>query len=134
LAFAALLLGAGLLVEHALWLKGSLVPPASWLSYDMLTGLFGWAVILAVLGFATRHLNRPSRQLSYLNSAILPVYVLHQPILFAAAFSLFPLRLPLSVEAGLLIVITFAGALAIYHLLIRPFGVTRFLFGLKASG
>ena len=131
IVLAALLLGLCLLVDHALWQNAMLTPPSSWLSYDIITGLFGWAVILAACGLAARHLNRSSPLLSYFNTAILPVYVLHQPILFAAGYAMFPLRLPLAMEAVLLACITFAGSVTLYHVAIRPFGVMRFLFGLK---
>jgi len=129
-------LGCGLLLlgDHALWLSGALTPPLSWASYDIISALFGWATILTVLGYAACHLNRPSGALRYLNTAILPVYVLHQPILFLAAVALFPLRLPLAAEAALLIAVTLLGSFAIYHFAIRPFAVPRFLFGLKPAG
>jgi hypothetical protein len=131
LALVAVLLGLCLLADHALWLKGLLTPPLSWLSYDLFMGLFAWAMILALCGFAARYLDEPSSLLAYLNTAILPVYVLHQPVLFAAAYVLFPRHLPLALEAVLLTAITVSGVLAIYHFAIRPFAVTRFLFGLK---
>ncbi|MES2340916.1 MAG: acyltransferase family protein [Pseudomonadota bacterium] len=101
------------------------------LVFSAVSGLYGWAAICTVCGFAYRHLNRPSAVLSHLNEAVLPIYVLHQPILLLAAFCVFPLRLALPVEAALLVAITGFGALAIYELAIRPFGVSRFLFGLK---
>ncbi len=120
-----------LLADHALFLRGALMPPFSWLSYDILAGLFGWSVVLALCGQARHWLNRPSPRLAWLNTAVLPVYVLHQPILFAAAWLLFPLRLPLALEAALLITVTLAGAITLYAVAIRPFRATRFLFGLK---
>lgn len=104
------------------------------LVWSAVSGLYGWAAICAVCGFAHRYLNRPSALLGHLNEAVLPVYVLHQPILLLAAYHLFPLRLALPVEAAALVAITGLGSLAIYELAIRPFGVSRFLFGLKPKG
>jgi glucans biosynthesis protein C len=129
----ALLLGAGLWADHALWLAGDLPTSWSWLAYDTLSGLFAWSVILSVCGLATHYLNRPSPLLSYSNTAVLPIYVLHQPILFFAAFEIFPLRLPLALEAGVLMFVTFVAALLTYHFAIRPFRIPRFLFGLRQS-
>jgi hypothetical protein len=131
LMLLALLLCADLLADHAFYLNGMMTPPVTWVSYDVICGLFGWITILTACGFAAHYLNQPSPALRYLNTAILPVYVLHQPILFLAAYLLFPLALPLGAEALLLTAITFTGALAIYHVLIRPFAVMRFFFGLK---
>jgi len=65
---------------------------------------------------------------------VLPIYVLHQPILLVTAFWLFPLRLPLPIEVLLLAGATGLGSFAIYETCIRPFAVTRFLFGLKPKG
>ncbi|HEY8618028.1 acyltransferase family protein [Phenylobacterium sp.] len=129
-ALAAVLLLAVSLACRAWAVSG---PPhglgsvAYWIS----DGIYGWIMVLAVFGYAVRHLNRDSAALRYLNEAILPIYVLHQPILLAAAWLLFPLALPLPLEGALLALITLAGALALHHLAIRPFPPLRFLFGLK---
>ncbi len=90
-------------------------------------------MIGALCGYALQHLNKESASLSHFNEAILPIYVLHQPILLICAYYLFPVRLPVILEAALLVVVTGAGALAIYELAIRPFSVMRVLFGLKVK-
>lgn len=125
---------AGLLAVNLAFRAWSMGEPPHGLAsvaYWASDGLYGWSMVLAVFGYAARYLNRPSKALSYLNEAVLPVYVLHQPILLIAAYLLFPLRLPLPLEAAALVLVTGGGALAIYHLAIRPFGPVRFLFGVK---
>ncbi len=92
-------------------------------------GLYGWSGVLAGLGLGARFLDRPSPMLSGLSRAVLPVYVLHQPVLLLTAFLIFPLNLPLVVEACLLVAITGGGALGLYLALIKPFALMRFLFG-----
>src|SRR6185503_13368888 len=67
--------------------------------WNVFNGLYAWPMICALAGYAAAYLNRPSRTLSHLNEAVLPIYVLHQPILLFAAFTLFPLGLPLAMEA-----------------------------------
>jgi hypothetical protein len=99
--------------------------------WSAVSGLYAWAAICALCGFARAMLNRPSPLLSHLNEAVLPVYVLHQPILLVTAFWLFPLRLPVPVEVLLLVATTLLGSFAIYESLIRPFAVIRFLFGIR---
>jgi glucan biosynthesis protein C len=100
-------------------------------AWSVVGGVYAWAAICALCGFARATLNRPSPLLSKLNEAVLPIYVLHQPILLVTAFWLFPLRLPAAVEVMMLVGITGLGSFAIYAALIRPFAVTRFLFGLR---
>ena len=99
--------------------------------YALSSAAFGWTAILALLGLASEHLNRPSPALSYLNVAILPVYMLHQTVLIALGVLLFPLRLPLALEGGLVVAGTFAACLLLYELAIRRVAVLRFCFGLK---
>jgi glucan biosynthesis protein C len=132
LAMTASALGLCLLADHALYLRGALTP-LDWLSYCVIGGLFGWAVILTMCGFAQRYLQQSSPALTYLNTAILPIYVLHQPILFAAAYALFPRRLPLVVESLALVIVTALGPLAIYHFAIRPYAPMRIAFGLRVK-
>jgi hypothetical protein len=88
-------------------------------------------MIGALSGYAKQHINNRSSSLSHFNEAILPIYVLHQPILLITAYYMFPLELPLPVEGALLVSITGLGALSIYEVMIRPFPIMRFLFGLK---
>jgi surface polysaccharide O-acyltransferase-like enzyme len=117
LAIAAVLLAIQSRVNDPIW--------------TVISGLYAWAAICALCGFARARLNRPSPLLSHLNEAVLPIYVLHQPILLIAAFWLFPLRLALPEEVLLLTAITGMGSLAVYEAFIRPFAFSRFLFGLK---
>ena len=100
-------------------------------AWSIVSGLYAWAAVCALCGYAKATLNRPSAPLSHLNEAVLPIYVLHQPILLVTAFWLFPLRLPAPVEALLLAAATGLGSFAIYEGGIRPFAFCRFLFGLK---
>jgi hypothetical protein len=100
-------------------------------AWSVVSGLYAWAAICALCGFAKAGLNRSSALLSHLNEAVLPIYVLHQPILLVTAFWLFPLRLPLPVEVLLLAGAAGLGSLVLYEAAIRPFALSRFLFGLK---
>jgi glucans biosynthesis protein C len=118
---------------RALWLARPTGTMASALCWSITSGLYAWTMMGALCGYAFQHLNKGSALLSHLNEAILPVYVLHQPILLIGAFYIFPLKLPLCVELALLAGITGLGAVAIYELGIRPFPIIRVLFGLKVN-
>lgn len=116
---------------RANWLAGRFDPVTGALAWSAATSLYGCAMMGALCGYAQVHLNHRSALLTHLNEAILPIYVLHQPILLISAYLIFPAKLPLPVEAALLFGITGLGALAIYEVAIRPFQVMRVLFGLK---
>ncbi len=100
-------------------------------AYAVASGVFGWTAILAIAGMASHHLRNPSPVLSYLNVAILPVYMLHQTVLILLAVAVFRRGLPLWLEGGLLAMATLGISLAIYEAAIRRWAPLRFLFGLK---
>lgn len=91
-----------------------------------------WAFIAAVLGWGARWLNRDGPVLRYLTVGVFPFYIVHQTVTVVAGHHLAALGLPLAVEAGALIAVTFAGCLAAYELARRigPFGI---LLGVKPA-
>lgn len=103
---------------------------ADWVISSAIQYFNGWSWLLTVMAWAAAWLNRPSRALTYMNTAILPWYVLHQTITILLAWYLSPLGLNTGLEAMLVVVGTIAGC-AIGYEVIRRFIVTRFLFGLK---
>jgi len=76
-----------------------------------------WAAIVAALGFASRHWRHadgPIRRT--LTQAIFPFYLIHQTIIVVLGHHLDRLRLPLALEAGLLIAGTALGCWLFYDL------------------
>jgi hypothetical protein len=88
-----------------------------------------WLAILAVLGFARRHLTKDSAARRYLTTAIFPVYILHQTVIVICAHSLKPAHLYPPVEGLLLILVTGATCFLGYEV-IRRVALLRPLFGL----
>lgn len=121
------------LVLLGLYLVNLFVDFAAWDAtvYALLSGFYGWIAVLVLAGFAAEYCNRNSRALAYLTDAVLPIYVFHQPIMLVFAYWLFPLSLPVPVEALLLIVVTGTGSVLAYEIFARRTRVLRFLFGLK---
>lgn len=87
--------------------------------------------IFAAFGFAYKYMNKPSRYLGYLSRAVYPVYIIHMVFLFFAAAIILPLELSLELSFILIILITFAGCMITYELIIKRVGLLRPLFGLK---
>ncbi|MBA3446916.1 MAG: acyltransferase [Pseudaminobacter sp.] len=100
--------------------------------FDNMTAIFkamifalAWTMILAAIGFAARHLDRPSRPLAWLNRKIFPLYIVHQTIIVGALFHFLPLELGVAATFGLVLLTTVAGSLAFCVLaewLPGPFG------------
>lgn len=88
-----------------------------------------WSAIVAILGFARRHLNRDHRWRTALTEAVFPVYLVHQTVIILLAMALAPLAMPARMEAPLLVLLTFGASLAFWRLARRT-GWLRPWFGL----
>jgi hypothetical protein len=120
--------------------------PAGW---SALQGLAGWMWVAAIMGFggalAVRHRpgagaagsaaarpgGRLGRAARYGNEAVLPFYVLHEPVIVAAAWLIVRWHAPSLAQYLTLVVLSFAATLGLYEALVRRFRLTRVLFGLK---
>jgi glucan biosynthesis protein C len=95
------------------------VPPPEWLRFIMrgVREMQAWCAIIAAIGFAHRYLrgaDGPVRQM--LTQAIFPFYLIHQTIIVVAGHHLGALRLPVALEAALLIGATALGCWLFYDL------------------
>jgi peptidoglycan/LPS O-acetylase OafA/YrhL len=111
-----------------------------------LFGAAGWCLVVAILGHLDRRRLSRSAQLvpapvssgsrrfyAYLAAAVLPVYVLHQPIVVAVAYFVVGWSAPIPVEYAVIVTLSLGLTLAAYELLVRRTRVTRFLFGMRTA-
>lgn len=101
------------------------------LLYGILNSLHVWMWILAMLGYAKKHLQFNNRFLQYSNQAVYPFYILHQTIIVAAGYYVVQWNWPIAAKLLVLVFCTLLSVLLLYHFIIRPFKLTRILFGLK---
>ena len=87
--------------------------------------------VLAVIGFCSKHLNRPSRLLRYLSEAVFPVYILSLPLQIVFSYFLVSFALSAVVKLFLLVILTTGVGLLTYELIIRRIKIIRPLFGLS---
>jgi len=90
-----------------------------------------WFTILAFLGFARQHLNFTSPFLGYANQAVLPFYILHQPVLLLVGFFVVQRQIPDSLKYLAIALPSFFLTLSMYEFLVRRSNLLRFLFGMK---
>lgn len=94
-------------------------------------GSYQWLAMVAVLGFARRHLaadDGPVRR--YLTDAIFPYYIVHQTAIIMIAHALQGSRLSAASEAAIVISGTALTCAATYEI-VRRIGWLRPLFGLR---
>ena len=101
--------------------------------YSILNSIHVWFLVMAILGFAKRHLNFSNRFLVYTNKAVYPFYILHQTLIVAAGYYIVQWPLPIWLKFLLLVTTCLMVLPLLYHWLIRPFMLTRVLFGLKPT-
>lgn len=94
-------------------------------------GLLIWCWILAILGYGFRYLNVNRRVLSYANEAVLPFYILHQPVILLVGYFIVPLALPILVKYLLILPLSLGITLGLYEFAIRRVSVMRRVFGMK---
>jgi peptidoglycan/LPS O-acetylase OafA/YrhL len=96
-----------------------------------LRGFFCWAVLVALCGFASRHLRFSNGFLRYANEAVLPFYILHQTVILTVGYYVLRPDTSLWIEYLIIATISFIVIMALYELFIRRFNLLRLLFGLK---
>jgi glucans biosynthesis protein C len=150
---AALLASTGLLAwAAALNSRGISAMTGAAPGWSALQGLAGWSWIVAILGFGAaitarhrrpqgpasprplaEHEPRWRRAARYGNEAVLPFYLLHEPVIVAAAYLIVRWHAPALAKYPALVASSLAATLAIYELAIRRHRPTRLLFGMKPA-
>jgi peptidoglycan/LPS O-acetylase OafA/YrhL len=115
-----------------------------------LQGLAGWAWLAAIAGFAAAFTGRrrtgaatprpaPAREprwqraARYANQAVLPFYLLHEPVIVAFAWIIVRWHAPVGVKYPVLVAVSLTATLALYELAVRRYRPTRLLFGMKPA-
>jgi peptidoglycan/LPS O-acetylase OafA/YrhL len=117
--------------------------------WSALQGLAGWAWLAAIVGFAAAFTARrrqagtatprpaPAREprwqraAGYANQAVLPFYLLHEPVIVVFAWFIVRWHAPVGVAYPALVAASFTATLVIYELAVRRYRTTRLLFGMK---
>ena len=97
-----------------------------------LASLLIWNSILAVLGYGMRYLTANRPLLAYANEAVLPFYILHQPVILILGSFVIPLALPIALKYLIIAPLAFGITLGLYEFGVRRVNPMRRVFGLKA--
>jgi len=99
--------------------------------YQGLVAFNSWCWVLAILGYGKRYLSFRNHFLDYANEGIYPFYILHQTVIVVVGFYV------VQIEEGILAKFLFTSTIsllatvALYEFCVRPYRLTRFLFGMK---
>jgi len=124
-------LGNGIQRQRWISLAGALVSTVLFLVTQDHRDIVVWFMILTLLGFARRHLGFPSTFLDYANQAVLPFYILHQPVLLCVGFFVAKWQIPDLLKYPMIAISSLILTLGLYEFLVRRSNPLRFLFGMK---
>ena len=130
------LLGAAVAVFAVLFVGAFIVPdgPYGSMNYAARTGVRGltcWLGCLAMLGYAQHYLAFTHPRLDEANELVLPFYILHHPVVLFIDYAIADQPWPALLKYALVLVTAFPLIVALCELVVKRFGVTRFLFGMK---
>jgi glucan biosynthesis protein C len=101
-------------------------------AFTALRPIIAWGWVLALVGYGKHYFNRSHKVLNYLNQAVYPFYILHQTVIVLVVYYIVQVQNESILSKYIYTVgITFFVTVLIYHLLVRPYALTRFLFGMK---
>ncbi len=101
---------------------------------SILISLASWSCIFALLGIVRKYLTFTNPFLRYANEAVLPFYILHQPVILSIGFFVAGWAIPGIGKYFIMLISAFIVIMVIYEFLVRRFDVMRVLFGMKLKG
>lgn len=90
-----------------------------------------WLWVFAAVGYGKTYLNKTHPALAYINQTIYPFYILHQTVIVVIAYYVIQTTDTIGMKYIFIVLVSFIVSIGIFHLYIRPFAITRFLFGMK---
>jgi glucans biosynthesis protein C len=122
-------------INHLRWngLSPEVGYSSAFLLYMAALAFNAWFWVLAILGYAKRYLNFRNRFLDYANEGIYPFYILHQTVIVIVGFYVVQVQESVLAKFVFTSLVSLALTVAIYDLFVKPYRVTRFLFGMKSA-
>ena len=107
---------------------------SGWILLMVLRGFNSWSWVLVWFGLARRHLRCRPCWLGYASEAAYPFYILHLTAVVVIGYYVVQLNWGVPVKYLAITTSALVATLAVYHLLVRPIPLLRFLFGMKLPG
>lgn len=99
--------------------------------YQGLVAFNSWCWVLAILGYGKRYLSFRNRFLDYANEGIYPFYILHQTVIVIIGFYVVQVEESILSKFLFTSTVSLLATVALYEFCVRPYRLTRFLFGMK---
>jgi len=90
-----------------------------------------WFLVMTLIGYGQYYLKRTPSWFTRVSEATYPVYILHQTVIIVIGYYMGKLPWGINTKFWSVSLLTMVICILLYELVIRPFNVMRFLFGLK---
>jgi glucans biosynthesis protein C len=101
--------------------------------FDVIAIFVSWFTVITIIAYGQYYLNRPHPWLAKISEGLYPFYILHQTVIIAIGYYVCQWDWSIAAKYWTICFLTLVSCVAFYLLLIRPFNVMRFLFGVKAK-
>jgi glucans biosynthesis protein C len=88
--------------------------------------------VITIIAYGQHYLNKPHPWLTKISEGLYSFYILHQTVIIAIGCYICQLDWSIAAKYWTIAMLTLISCAGFYLLLIRPFNVMRFLFGMKA--
>lgn len=99
--------------------------------FDVTAIFVSWFTVITIIAYGQHYLNKPHRWLSKISEGLYPFYILHQTVIIVIGYYVCQWDWSIAAKYWTICFLTFISCLGFYILLIRPFNLMRFLFGVK---
>ena len=99
--------------------------------FQIVWTITSWSAVVFMLSLGAKYLNFNNKVLAYANEAVLPFYLLHQTVILCVGWFVIGLAIGILPKYIIIAAVSFVLIMALYELLIRPFNVVRFFFGMR---
>ncbi len=100
-------------------------------AYGICEICIAWSCSIMVIGYAKKYSDKNHKSRKYLNEAIYPFYLLHQPALIFIGYVVLQWNISFGLQAMLITLLSLIAIIVSYWFVIRKFNILRIAFGMK---
>ena len=128
-----LLIAISLSIVHVARIQTGLNERTFYIVEMILRGICIWFCLIGFFGFGKRFLNQGGKLIKYASEAVLPVYIIHLPVVGLFGFYVIKFDLPVAVKYLAIVILSLISSVLLYEIAVRRFNFVRFFLGLKKS-
>ncbi len=92
--------------------------------------IYSWCILIILLAFGSKFLDRNNKARKFLNELVLPFYVIHQTVIVVTAFFIVQLNIHFLAKFTILLLIALVASIVLL-MIIKYINPLRFMFGMR---